>query len=71
MKKKVSEVIREYLSEKGIMQEYLVNKTSISSSKLSDVLNGKRKLTADEFIEIVIALGIDPNYVINKVNSVD
>ena len=63
--KKVSEVIKKYLEENGIKQEFLVSKTRIASNTLSDILNGKRRLLADELVEIILALNVDANYLLN------
>ncbi len=66
-RKKVAEVIKKYLEENGIKQEFLVSKTRIASNTLSDILNGKRRLLADELVEIILALNVDANYFIQPV----
>lgn len=50
--------INEYLKSKGISQAFLSSKTRISAVKLNLSLNGKRKLTFDEYEAICWALGL-------------
>lgn len=68
-KTKVAAAINEFLKENGIKQEFLCNKINIAQNTLSDILNGKRRLLADEFVDIAIALGVDVNYFVEKVNN--
>jgi len=63
---KIYEKIAKFISEKGIKQKYISDKTGIPENILSMILNGKRKMTADEFVEITIAVGADANYFIGK-----
>lgn len=62
---KVYQKINKYLSENGIKQKYISERTGIPENTLSMILNGKRKMDADEFVEIVISLGTDANRFIN------
>lgn len=59
---KVYEKIKTYIEENGIKQNYLSEKTGIPENTLSIILNGKRRLSADEFVSIILVLGVDPNY---------
>lgn len=61
---KVYQKIAKYISENGIKQKYISDKTGIPENKLSLLLNGKLRMKADEFVEIVLALGVDANYFI-------
>lgn len=58
---KVNEKIKKYLEERGITQAFLAKKTGISHDKLSKILNGKRKLSAQELGDIASVLNVDPN----------
>lgn len=58
---KVYERVNKYLKENGIKQNFLSEKTGIPENTLSMILNGKIKLDADKFVEIITALGVDPN----------
>lgn len=51
--------IKRYLEENGVAQSWLSCKTGIASAKLSLALNGKRRLTFDEYELICWALNVD------------
>lgn len=63
--------IYEYLTNKGISQTFLVKNANIDRSKLSLALNGKRKLTFDEYERICGALcvGVDKFLTPRKLNN--
>lgn len=63
------EKIKKYMDDNGIKQVYVSEKTGIPENTLSIILNGKRKLYADELISIILALGIDPSYFIDSQNE--
>lgn len=63
---KVYQKMSEYINSNGIKQKYISEKTGIAENVISMILNGKRKMDADEFVEMVIALKLDANYFINK-----
>lgn len=50
--------IKEYLDAKGIKYSYLAEKTGMPMNILSPTLNGKRKLSAEEYFIICEALGV-------------
>lgn len=50
-----------YLRSKGISQSYLSRKICMNVSKLNLSLNGKRKLSLDEYESICWALGVSAN----------
>lgn len=52
--------INEYLISKGIKQTYIAKKVGISEDKLSNILNGKRKISATEYLNLCEVLGVDP-----------
>lgn len=52
-------MIKEYLSENGIKQTFLSNKTGIELTKLNMALNGLRKLSLEEYALICGALGVN------------
>ena len=62
---KVYQKIAQYIADQGIKQKFISDKTGIPENVLSMILNGKRKMDADEFVEIVIALNVDANTFIN------
>ena len=44
----VQERVAKYIQEHGIMQRFIVEKTGMTSVKVSNILNLKQKMTADE-----------------------
>ncbi len=62
---KVYQKVSQYIIENGIKQKFISEKTGIAENTLSMILNGKRKMDANEFVEIIIALGVDANYFIS------
>ena len=57
----VGKKIKMYLTEKNISQYWLSENAKIALPKLNMSLNGKRKLSAEEFKAIVDALNVDAN----------
>ena len=53
--------ISEYIREMGIKQGTICEKTGIRTDAMSAMLNGKRKMTADEFELICKAIQKQPN----------
>lgn len=53
--------IKEYLKENGIKQAFLVEKTGLSHSQISDICNNDRKLDCVEYYKICKALGVPLN----------
>ena len=58
---KANEKIKTYLLEHGIKQNFIVENTGMNKNIVSNLLNGKRKITADELSKISRALGVKPN----------
>ena len=52
--------LKGYLHSIGFKQSYLCEKTEIPADTISRILNGKRKMTADELLVICDVLSIDP-----------
>ena len=52
---------REIIESRGLKQSYVCDKTGMSSDCISRILNGHRKITAEEFLSICEVLNIDPN----------
>lgn len=50
--------IKEYLDENGIKYSYLSEKTGMPMNILSPTLNGKRKMSAEEYFMICGILGL-------------
>jgi transcriptional regulator with XRE-family HTH domain len=50
--------VKQYLDENGIKYSYLSEKTGIPMNMLSPTLNGKRKMSAEEYFMICEVLGV-------------
>lgn len=57
----VQSKVAQYLEEQGIKQSWLAQKTGLTDNMISGILNGKRKMTADEFVRICKAIEKTPN----------
>ena len=57
---RVYERLNNYISEKGLKQTYVAEKSGLTADNLSKILNGNRKLTAEEFLNICKVLSLDP-----------
>ncbi len=57
---RVYEQLSGYISEKGLKQAYVAEKSGLTADNLSKILNGNRRLTAEEFLNICKALSLDP-----------
>ena len=55
----VGQQIKEYITRAGILQKDLAKKAGITDAKLSLAMNGKRRLTFDEYARICWALGVN------------
>lgn len=62
----IVEKLNEYVIENDIKQIYIAQKTGLDENAVSDMLNGNRRLLADEFLLICTSLDIDPNIFRNK-----
>lgn len=62
----INERLSVYVSENGIKQVYIAKKTGLTPDTVSKMLNGSRRILADEFLLICNALNIDPNIFQNK-----
>lgn len=54
--------IKEYLEEKGITQTFISRKTGIELPKLNLALNGKRKITVEEYSIICGVLKLNTDF---------
>ncbi len=58
--------LKNYIELIGIKQSYLSDKTKIPADTISKILNGKRKMTAEELLAICDVLHIDPRVLGNR-----
>ena len=63
----IGEKIGEYLGQNGISQAFLAEKAKMTPISVSMVVNGTRKVSAEEYIRICRALKLDLDYFANDV----
>ena len=56
------ERLHEYVIRNCISQKALALDTKVTQAKLSQLLNGKRRLTVEDYQRICCALHIDPRF---------
>lgn len=61
LKPNASHLAKKYLQDHGIKQSFIAYKMGISTSNLSNKLNGRSKFDADFAIEFSKVLNISPN----------
>lgn len=54
--------IKKYLHDNGIKQSYISEKTNLSIPILNAMLNGNRKITAEEYFLICDALNVNVEF---------
>ena len=65
----ISNYLKEYFEENKVSQHEIEKRTKISQSKVSLILSGKRKLTADELLNIAIVFDLDLNKIKEIIQS--
>lgn len=56
----VYEKVRSYIMERGVKQSIIAEKCNISASTFSAMMNGKRKMYAEDLRAICYALEVSP-----------
>lgn len=57
---KIYERLRMYVDDQNICRKTMALNMGVSESKLSLMLNGKRKMTVDEFVTACKAISVSP-----------
>ncbi len=65
----ISNYLKEYFNENKISQYEIATRTKIARSKINLSLNGKRKFTADELINIAILFDINLEKIKKEIKS--
>jgi addiction module HigA family antidote len=58
-------LLKEFLEPQGITQSKLARHLGWSYSRLNEIINGKRRISADDALAIGEALGTDPVFWLN------
>lgn len=59
-------IIKQYLNENGIKQNFLVEKTGLSPSQISYICNHDRRVDAIEYYKICKALNVKLEYFVKR-----
>lgn len=59
-------LIKAYLDENGIKYSFVAEEAGIAANVFSAIINGKRKITAEEYFTICFILKLDAGYFAEK-----
>lgn len=62
---KVCDRLKLYINDKGLKQKTIAKKAGFTENQMSQILSGKRNISADELEIICNAIGTDPNAIYN------
>lgn len=65
MRTPIYQKIRRYMNDQGISRKQVAINMNMSESKLSLILSGRRKLTADEYLDMCTAMAVPPQKFFN------
>jgi transcriptional regulator with XRE-family HTH domain len=65
-RKMIWENIRDYVSEKKLSRKQIAENMDITEPRLSLMLNGKRKMTVDDYINLCKAIAVPPTKFLNN-----
>lgn len=66
MKSAVQTRLRAYIKANGITQRYISKAIGLDEKSVSSILNNRRELRADEFMDICKAIRVNPDEFIEK-----
>ena len=58
----ISNLVFEYLKKNNISKEFLLKVTNLDEDCINNIINNKKKLSMDEYIEICSALNLSFDY---------
>ena len=65
-KKSIVENIKDYVTEKKLSQKQIAENMDITEPRLSLMLNGKRKMTVDDYLSLCKAIAVPPTKFLNN-----
>ena len=63
----IGNLIKKYLQDKGIKQNFVAEKAGITENAMSDICNGKRDVECTEYYKICKVLGVPLEYFLEGV----
>ena len=67
----IHDVIRDYIKSNGIKQTFIAEKLGVSDRAVTDMLNGNRKITVEEYYLLCKALRVPITYFFDKILEVE
>ena len=64
----VSERVRAYVVEKELSQKLIAKNMNISEGRLSLMLNGKRRMTVEDYLNLCNAMAVSPIKFLEQLN---
>ena len=58
----IGKMIKQYLEKNGILLSYVASKIGVAPNVFSSMMNGKRRISAEEYYLICKALNVDLEY---------
>ena len=65
------EKVRGYIEMRDLSQKIIAANMGISESRLSLMLNGKRRMTVDDYIDLCRAMAVDPRFFYGQPKATD
>jgi predicted XRE-type DNA-binding protein len=65
-RKSIVENIKDYVTEKRLSQKQIAKNMDITEPRLSLMLNGKRKMTVDDYLSLCKAIAVPPTKFLNN-----
>ncbi len=65
----LGELIKNYLDENGIKYSFVAEEAGIPKNVFSSILNGKRKIVAEEYFTICFILKLDTSFFANQLKA--
>ena len=62
----IHELMKSYVNEKGLCQKLIAENMDTTESKVSLMLNGKRRMTVDDYIALCKAMAVPPTKFISE-----
>lgn len=65
-RKPIWESLKDYVNDTKLSQKQIAENMQITESRLSMMLNGKRKITVDDYLSICRAIAVPPTKFLNN-----
>lgn len=65
----IYKAVRSYLEENGIRQNFVAARAGFRTNTFNAMMNGHRKMYADDLVAIATALGVTPNEFVRRANG--